>query len=338
MNKQYKYIDLSGYSFTGKSAYNHLFSEFEGYHTHPYNFEFDILRTQNGIVDLYISLVDEWSPVRSSEAIRNFKKIIQAYGGNKTLLDRLTTHGRHYDSKFLNFSIISEQYIDSLVNSSWQGQWPYAFEKIPKFQLFIYKVLFNIGYQAIFEEEVYLSAPTDNDFKLKTKKYLNEILSSRVASNISTIVMNNVFEPFNPSKSMQFFHNAKSIIIDRDPRDIYLSAWDYTNHNGSKGWKSTLGSDVESFVQRFKLYRDKINHSNDNNILRITFEDLVFQYEQTLSTIFDFIEEDKSIHIDKKKFFDPDISKKGIGMWKNTDRKKEIDYIHNSLKEYCKDY
>ena len=40
MQNTYKYIDLSGYSFTGKGAYNHLFSEFSTFHTHPYGFEF----------------------------------------------------------------------------------------------------------------------------------------------------------------------------------------------------------------------------------------------------------------------------------------------------------
>lgn len=338
MSKQYKYIDLSGYSFTGKGAYNNLFAEFEGYHTHPYDFEFDIIRTQNGILDLYISLVEEWSPVRSSEAIRSFKKVIQSYGGNKTLLDRLTTNGRHYDSVFTSFSEISEDYINSLIDSSWKGQWPYAFEKIQKYQILIYKILFNLGYKKIFENDVYLAAPTDKEFMDKTKKYLNSILSSNMSLNKSTIVMNNVFEPFNPLKSMQFFDNVKSIVIDRDPRDIYLAAWNYTNQDGSKGWKATLGSNVESFVQRFKLYRNKIKNDENSNILRITFEDLVFQYEQTLDIILNFIEEDKSIHINKKKYFDPEISKKGVGMWKNTSKKMEVDYIYQHLKEYCKDY
>lgn len=340
MNKKYKYIDLSGYAFTGKGAYNNLFAEFRGYHTHPYDFEFDIVRTQNGILDLYISLVQEWSPIRSCESIRNFKKLIKSYGGNKTFLDRLMTNGRHYDSAFKNFTKLSNQYIDNLVDSSWKGQWPFAFEKMPKFQIFIYKVLFNIGHKTIFEDNIYLSVPKEDKFIELTREYLNDILSSNVSSNVSTIVMNNVFESFTPLKSMKFFHQAKSIVIDRDPRDIYLSLLDHTNLDGSKGFKVALGSDIQGFIQRFKLYRDRVDYKNNENILRVTFEDLVLKYDMTLETIFNFLDEDESIHINKKKYFDPEISKKGVGMWKNVDGqlKKDIKKIQVELKEYCKDY
>ncbi len=336
--KQYKYIDLSGYSFTGKGAFNHLFSEFNGYHTHPYDFEFDIIRTQNGIVALYNDLVCDWSPVRSSEAIRAFKKNVQSYSGDGSFFSRLTTNGRQYDRFFEGFSKTSQKYIDSLIDGKWSGQWPYAFEKIPKLQIFLYKCLFYLGDKSIFESEVFLSAPSKEDFILKTKEYLNDVLTSNVSPNTSAIVMNNTFEPFNPSKSMLFFDNAKSIIIDRDPRDIYLSAWDYTNKDGSKGWRSTLGSDVDSFIKRFKLYRKNTNFEKNDAVLRLTFEDLVLEYDKTLTQIFNFLEEDKLIHINKKKYFDPEVSKRGVGMWKNTDRKKEIEYIYKNLKEYCKDY
>ncbi len=335
-----KVIDLSGYSFTGKGAYNNLFAEFKTHHTHLYEFEFDIIRTQGGIIDLYTALVERWSPVRSSEAIRDFKKIVRSYSGEKTFFDRLTTGGRHYGHIFPGFNLASQGYIDSLVDTSWRGQWPFAFDQTSGIQMLVYKVLYNIGFKDIFEDDIYLSAPTDREFKKKTIRYLYNILSSNTGDDISTIVMNNAFEPFDPSISMQFFDYAKSIVIDRDPRDIYMAAWDYTNKDGSKGWKATLGSDIEGFIQRYKLYRDKINHSAKDNILRITFEKLVLDYENTLGIIFDFIEEDRTIHTNKKKYFDPDISKKGVGMWKNADGqlKKDIEKIQSELKEYCKDY
>lgn len=338
IQKQLMYLDLSGYSFTGKSAYNNLIAEFKGFDTHAFDFEFDLLRTKDGIIDLYAALIENWSPVRSSEAIRGFKKIIKAYGGKKTFADRLSKTGRHYDYTFPGFTEISEKYIEDLIDTSWRGQWPYSFEKTSVPQMIMYKLLYNIGYKNIFETDVFLSSPTKEYFIARTKQYLADILSANVPPETIAIVINNVFEPFNPIRSLPFFDNVKSIIIDRDPRDIYLAAWNYTNQDGSKGWKATLGKDVDDFVQRFKLYRKNIDTCIHPDILRVTFEDLILEYDQTLLKLYDFLAIDSSVHHKKKEYFDPKISQAGVGMWKNSSRQAEIAYIYDHLNEYCKNY
>lgn len=330
-----KIIDLSGYSFTGKAAFTDLLSEFKGFHVHQKDFEFDLLRIPNGIIDLSIALTDEWSPVRSSEVIRGFKQIIKAYGGRKRILDKLTTSGRHYNAVFPNFVSTSNKYIESLIDSSWVGLWPYAIDKTPLIRMCLYKILYKLGYKLIFEKEIYLSAPSKEEFIAKTKKYLTLILTSNIDPGDSTVVTNNAFEPFNPSKSMQFFDNCKSIVIDRNPIDIYLSACNYKNKDGSNGWKPTLGKNVEDFVKRFKLYRKKNNNKNSEKILRVNFEDLVLDYENTVNLILNFLDEDNSIHVFKKKLFDPEISKINVGMPIQSNRKAEVEYIRKELKQYC---
>ena len=169
----------------------------------------------------------------------------------------------------------------------------------------------------------------------------NDILSRKVQSSATTIVMNNVFEPFDPLRSMRFFDNVKSIVIDRDPRDIYLSALNYVNQDGSKGWKATLGDNVEEFICRFKTYRYNIKDKADElRILRLSFEELVLNYHHTLNKLFEFIEEDSCIHKYQKKYFNPDVSKQGVGAWKNVKgrTKEDVEKIYTELKDYCKDY
>lgn len=336
-----KYIDLSGYSFTGKGAYNHVFSEFSVCHVHPYDFEFDLIRTRGGVLDLYDALVNNWSPVRSSECIRDFKKNIISYGGNNTLLDRLTTNGRHYEYVFPGFNTISEKYINDLIDFKWKGQWPYAFDRNSKLQMLTNKLLFKLGYKDIYQKDIYLASCTEDEFILKTKKYLNDILTKKVESSATTIVMNNVFEPFDPLRSMRFFDNVKSIVIDRDPRDIYLSASNYVNQDGSRGWKATLGGNVEEFINRFNTYRNNIkNKVDEQSVLRLSFEELVLDYHDTLNRLFEFMEEDSCIHKDQKKYFNPDVSRQGVGMWKSVDGqlKKDVEKIYIELKDHCKDY
>ena len=99
-----------------------------------------------------------------------------------------------------------------------------------------------------------------------------------------------------------------------------------------------IGSSVEDFINRFKIYRT--NNSNDHeNILKLNFEKLVLDYETSKELILSFLGEDESIHIYPKKYFDPSVSKKGVGHWKNATGtiKKEISIINAELKEYCID-
>ena len=77
------------------------------------------------------------------------------------------------------------------------------------------------------------------------------------------------------------------------------------------------------------------NAENDDRVLRINFEDLVFKYEETKNKVFNFLGIDKSHHIDKFKHFNPEISKKNVKIWKNHPNKDEINKIFNELKEYC---
>jgi hypothetical protein len=335
--KKFKVIDLSGYSFSGKSAYFDLLCEFEGYKHYSKEFEFELIRSHEGILDLYSALVENWSPVRSSESIRGFKKLINTLGGDKNLLSRFVSIGYHYDYYFPNFTNLSNKYVEKLILAKWISEWPFAYNNYPFYKLFIKKILLKMGKKDVFSAEVYLSRFSQNEFINITKNYLNELLGCCLENNQKVILLNNAFETTNPTISHKFFNNVKSIIIDRDPRDVYLSAKNSGQVNGIDVGKSATGGSVENFIARFKLYRN--NLINNENTLRINFENLVLDYENTLDKIFIFLNENRSIHKYPKKYFDPEISKKGVAMWKNVDGqlKKDIDKIYLELKDYCLD-
>lgn len=334
-NEKLKVIDLSGYSFSGKSAYFDLVCEFDGYKHYSKEFEFELIRLPNGILDLYYSLVENWSPVRSSEAIRKFKSLVDILSGNDGFISRLVSRGYKYDYYFPGFYAISQEYLDKLIIASWKSEWPFAYNDYPKYQIFFKKLLFRLGKRDIFSARIYLSRFDKKDFLNITREYLDKLFSSCIANNEKAIVLSNAFETTNPTISHQLCYSAKSIVVDRDPRDIYLAALNTGYVNGINVGKTAIGDNVEIFIERFKLYRKDL--VSDENVLRINFEDLVLNYEETLNKLFIFLGEDKSIHKYPKKYFDPEVSKKGVGMWKNVDNqlKKDVDKIYSELKEYC---
>jgi hypothetical protein len=77
------------------------------------------------------------------------------------------------------------------------------------------------------------------------------------------------------------------------------------------------------------------SHSPD--ILRIQYEDLVLNYDTTVGIILRFLGEDFSDHVEPRKYFDPAVSRKNVGLWRNHGDRAEIEAIRQELKEYCCD-
>lgn len=328
-------VDLSGYSFTGKSAYYDLLMEFDGYYSHSKEYEFDLLRIPGGLLDLRHALVDEWSPVRSSEAIRRFMDIVKKLGGERNLHNRLFGLGAHYDWRFPGFSEASENYVESLIDTRWNCDWPFAAAGRSALRIAIDKNLSRLG--LLKEDTVYLSRMTKVDFDLKTRHYLQTLLDNLDVKNIKCLVTNNSFEPVNPSNCLEFFCQAKAIIIDRDPRDIYISAKNAEKVGNTAVGKAVTGETIDDFIFRFKASRITKNH-NVSDVYRTNFEALVYDYENEVGRVIDFLEEDTSIHSQKQKLFDPKTSAKNVGQWKNlkdASLLSDAEYIEDKLGTYC---
>jgi len=329
MEKHYKFLDLSGYAFTGKHAVIDLMREFEGYHVPHFAFEFCLLRIQGGILDLKTALVDDWSPIRSDAAIRRFKKLVKRVGTKNSRLDPRTWFeaiGLNYDEHFNHlFFELSERYLAELVEVSWKAAWPFAMADWSGSELLWRRLKRRVGFKDAFEVEMYL-APPDN-FARATRRYLCDLLSSNVAPDTTTIVMHNAFEPFNPYRCLDFFDSAKSIIVDRDPRDNFVAMSLY----------KFLALPAAEFTKRYRVYRmaAQRNMKPSDQILRIQYEDLVLRYDEALARILTFLDEDKTVHATPRKYFNPAISVKNIGIWKSHPNQKDIEYIARELPEYC---
>ena len=328
-------IDLSGYSFSGKSAVYDLLTEFDGFFSHSKEFEFELMRVQGGILDLKNALVDNWSPIRSSEAIRNFYRLIKRIGGFGNTRSRLAGAGSNYDLIFPGFTYKSNQYIDSLVSASWQCDWPFPLYSCDIASLLLKKSKKKLGFNS--KEILYLSRPTKELFISSTKSYLNGLFSEVIDGGHKCLVVNNAFEPFDPDKSLELFDSAKSIIVDRDPRDIYLSALNAGSIHGLEVGLAVTGKTVSNFIDRFKVY-----HSNpitsSPNILRLTFESIVLDYEAQVNRIRSFLGETSGSYRHKGSTFNPIQSAKNVGIWKSLNDDaliRDIKIIERELPQYC---
>lgn len=73
----------------------------------------------------------------------------------------------------------------------------------------------------------------------------------------------------------------------------------------------------------------------DCRILRVQFEDLIYNYDDELKEIYDFLGVGKDLHINKFKFFDPNQSINNTQLFLLKDRfEDDISVIQESLPEY----
>lgn len=320
------YLDLSGYTLTGKSALIQTIREFENFSVPNLEFEFGLFRMKDGLFDLQHSLINDWSPLRSDAAIRRFIRLVTILGNgyrrySPTWLS--SPSGYNYDAMVNpDFLSISLKYIDSIIERESCCYWPFSLHDINSIECFIKRVRLAFDSTAMDKEVKYISF--GDGFEEKTKLYLKELFSS---TECAAQVMHNAFEPYRAHDIGCFFENGKSIVVDRDPRSIF---------SASKGSRYSDFGNINDFILNFKKEREKSEVLDKNeNVLKLRFEDLVLTYDETLESIYFFLSVDSSIHSKKGCFFKPYESKKNIASWKEILNKRDIAVIEGELSEYC---
>ena len=132
-------------------------------------------------------------------------------------------------------------------------------------------------------------------------------------------------------KYQDYVGDYKYITVYRDPRDVYFQGVILLKEK----W---IPANVEDFVYWYNDKNkniDKYINSNDKRQLLLRFEDLILNYDESVSKILNFLNIDKSHHIAPKTQFRTEISIKNIGLYNNAQYKKQIEYIYAHLKDYC---
>jgi len=246
--------------------------------------------------------------------------------------------GWNYDDFFKGrFTPATEAYVRGLVEATWRTEWPYPAGEIGALQLFHRKLLQLLRMPTAFDFDYTLAAP--DDFLAQTREYLANLLEAFAEPGDHTVVMHNSCEPFNPSRALRYFADGRSIIVDRDPRDVFVAQNCYMAPGSSAkpAPYRAVATTPENFCRRFRLMRQVAMRTNEapEKVLRIKFENLILNYEENLQLILNFIGETKEKHTFPKKYFKPEVSAKNIGIWKKFSDQAAIEIIQNNLPEYC---
>lgn len=155
-------------------------------------------------------------------------------------------------------------------------------------------------------------------------KYLKSLLETIPSEEY--LVMDNMASITNPKKDVLsgYFGNTKILASCRDPRDIYTAARNLPGND----W---VPKDPKVFVKWYENYWNKFQYKKNKNVLLIRFEDFVFNYDKTSKKITKFLGLSESTHLNKRKYFNPEVSKNNIGIYKNYADQSAIKYIEKNL-------
>ena len=327
-NAGVKFLDLSGFTYSGKQAVIELVREIERFHVPHFAFEFPLIRVQDGISDLENALLTDWSPVRCSAAIRRFRRLID-------ICDRKATRtklGYDFMTRYRGrFRPLADEFISSLIDVEWDAWWPYAWHDYSACQLIGEKLKARLGIERTFESRLALGSGAN--FIQKVRIFLESVLVEGAPAECKTVAMHNALEPFNPMKGLNYFNDAQAINVYRDPRDNYVASV-----RQSPLFRRVAGADnVEIYIKRYRLLRQLASRAKIDpaRVLNVQYESLIREYELTKDKILNFLCVDRSEHAKKMIHFNPAESAKYVEMWRTFEDQSSIKRIEMELAEYC---
>ncbi|MFS1443843.1 MULTISPECIES: hypothetical protein [Vibrio] len=326
-----KVITCTGYGGTGSSVVSDLLKEFDEVNSFG-DFEFRFLQDPRGIKSLEFGIYHNNDRLISSAYIQDFVNYVNYLSKSK-----VNGYENYFDGKFKSYSL---EYVNELVDVTWKGFWHNDIIKANFFQKTIYyteravqKYLLRkkeggaFFYAKLFSKNMYYSSKKA-EFLPITKKYLDRLVSVSNKKMSKYLVFDQLIPAGSADEYIKYFNDIKVVIVDRDPVDLYLLNKVYWNES----WIPT-GS-VDTYIEWYKSLRK--NRQVSENVFYVQFEDFIYKYDMTVSSLLGFVEIDKKNHLNKKKFFDPSVSISNTHLEsKHKVYLEEIRLIKESLSEYC---
>lgn len=324
-------IAVSGYGCSGSGVVLDFLKECSGIEMLADNFEFRLLRDPYGVLDLEDALVGGWDYISSNKAIQNFLRFAWLLHRNgKGLRGYGARYGQIMTPEFYN---ITEDYINSLTDFTIQTSTYPVYIYDAWTQIIMSKIWRKIKRRA--SKPLRFAKPTANEFQQQTNKYLNMLFDLVAKHSGNRLVLDQAIPAENILRAEQafnYFDEIKMIIVDRDPRDIFAQ-----NRKemvlGKKGLDKAVATKFTKFYRRKR--EDAKLIANDKRIIKLQFEDFVYNYDEVRSLVLEHLDVKPEQHVAPKRHFNPQLSKENIGLWRSYSHQDEIDIIACELSEYC---
>ncbi len=333
-----KIIIPTGYMGSGSSAITDLLSEYDGYEAENGSFEYVFLHCPNGVFDLEDKLLNGNNAVRSDEALDSFLQEMQELFERK-----LWWPGNYKEKLSPRFMEYTMDYVEDLTEFKLDYYWYYQ-EKLDAgmfMKLCLRKILrmISAGHivlkRPLTHTPMRIAIPDPEVFYEKTKKYL-ERLFEEMGIRDKNLILDQLLLPFNLHRMKHYFgDNVECFVVQRDPRDVFIS--------NKYVWKKMdcpvpYPIDPMKFCRYYRKLREMYREIDNPHIHLICFEDLIYNYEETVSVIEKALGLSGSQHKDFQKCFDPSKSIQNTQLFRKKEYREEMQILERELKEYLYEF
>ena len=323
-----------GYMGSGSSVITDLVSEFRGYEARNDTFEYVFLHCPNGVFDLEDKLLIGNNALRSDEALHSFLNTM------RQLYDKKWWWVGDYQQRVgVEFWDCTKTYINKLVQYTPTYYW-YIQEKTNIqmfFKLAWKRIVSLLTFHKVNLKKPLLYSPMwisfiqPDEFYEISRVYIQQILKLMGIMEQS-IILDQLLLPHNLYRVDHYFGDElRAIVVSRDPRDVFIiNKYIWSKQNMPVPYPT----DVKEFCGFYKGLRESEKYTQSNKVLRIHFEDLVYDYENSVNQILEFLNLDSSFHTLKKTYFLPERSINNTQLFQNERYKEETKIITDNLSDY----
>ena len=329
-------ISTCSFGSTGSSVITDYLKEFDNFHVMDAA-ELTWVAAVDGIIDLDYHLNNPHSRTSDSIfAIDRYKKLCRS---KLHLFEKCGVSKETFERSVYEF-------IDAITMATWKWNMP-TYEKESWWRSLVIRIIEKyklIAKWQIKNKRQWEGFPyVDVSFSVKpknfndaVKKHINDVLFAFGAKENEHLVFDQLFPGNNPQSCFKYFDDPYAIVVDRDPRDIYVFGKTVLL-KGRAGHIMPL-NDVKDFVIYYRALRDNQPYKEKNErILTLRFEDLVYNYDSTTKVLKDFLH--LGTNPNPRSVFDPSLSIANTQVWKRyPEYQDDIEYIESELKEYLFDF
>lgn len=340
--KDISFIAVSGFFSSGSSAVIDLLKEYRN--TYECNAEIRIIKDPYGITQLEQALVHHWELLNSSAAIQDFLWLCRIYNrvGGHVFSPAGLSYGKMISADFMN---MTEKYVEELTDFTYQSDFYYQKIKKPYLKFVVDRIRYGIEVYSKGKirsanrknKPSYFAHPSEEKFLAATQKYLKSIFECSLPNKVDKgyVLLDQAISTNDTDALNRYFPGGKLIIVDRDPRDMYVE--------DLERWRENLDYDTSSadagrrYVLRHRALRQNIPQAD--NIMVVKFENLIQMYDEESERIMKFLGFTEENHVYARQYFKPEVSAKNIGVWEKYYEKYRdaLDTIKEMLPGYCVD-
>ncbi|MBQ0097565.1 MAG: hypothetical protein KBS62_01345 [Oscillospiraceae bacterium] len=328
-----KIISTSGYGASGSSAVYDFVRQFNEVNCFSGSEEFQFIRMPDGIMDLKHFLTDGSGMIACNNAIIRFEKAMKKGFFAENCRGVL---GKKYDD-------IIDNYLSKIIQVKWKGKSIFDPSDITirKENVFFRKIdnkiesalRKTVNKEAHFPaiKERYFSMMSENEFNKITKEFVEEFIYAFPGiKSEKPLLIDQIFPATDSQKGTEFFDETKVIIVNRDPRCMYVGAHRSITENAFMPCDN-----VENFVKYYRALCE--NEVRSDKALYVNYDELIFDYYNTTQKIIDYLGFDKRPE-NEFKHFNPNVSVTYTLPMLTCYDKKDVEYIEKELGDYLYDF